>query len=346
MCTAFTYLKVTSRCSGRERIRTAGPFQGPNTRETMKGTEGERDDAGAGLMETVTIDEMFVSLQGESGHSGRPCIFVRFTGCNLRCPYCDTKHSWGEESAGDTRPPAPDPGYDHDRYIRGNGESWYLQDVISRIQELSVNHTGGKGADAKDDLKSYPIRLVEFTGGEPCLQAEPLRKMVEVLTGNGWTVLVETNGTVDIEPLRKGLTHPERLSIIMDHKLPSSGIPAHHLLVTEENLDHLTQDDELKFVIRDRLDLDAATEMIGRWRRRMGWGSPPVPILFSPVLGPSGGDGPGICNVPGGVNDSGMFNGPDLTWARELAEQVIQRGLPGRFQLQLHKILWGDERGK
>ena len=42
----------------------------------------------------LLVNEIFYSIQGESIHSGRPCIFVRLTGCNLRCTYCDTRYAY------------------------------------------------------------------------------------------------------------------------------------------------------------------------------------------------------------------------------------------------------------
>jgi len=45
---------------------------------------------------SLLINEIFYSIQGESTHSGRPCVFVRLTGCNLRCTYCDTRYAYEE----------------------------------------------------------------------------------------------------------------------------------------------------------------------------------------------------------------------------------------------------------
>ena len=45
----------------------------------------------------MKVNEIFYSLQGEGYHSGTPAVFVRFSGCNLQCPFCDTQHSSGTE---------------------------------------------------------------------------------------------------------------------------------------------------------------------------------------------------------------------------------------------------------
>lgn len=48
---------------------------------------------------SLVVNEIFYSLQGESSHAGRPCVFVRLTGCNLRCSYCDTSYAYDEGKA-------------------------------------------------------------------------------------------------------------------------------------------------------------------------------------------------------------------------------------------------------
>ena len=80
----------------------------------------------------MVITEIFLSIQGESTYSGLPCIFVRLTGCNLRCTWCDTAYAFH------------------------GGKKMSIDDVLSRVTELA----GGNSA------------LVELTGGEPLLQAE------------------------------------------------------------------------------------------------------------------------------------------------------------------------------
>ena len=53
-------------------------------------------------MKTLRIYETFSSVQGESSHAGRPCFFIRLSGCNLRCSYCDTAKAWLPESGRET----------------------------------------------------------------------------------------------------------------------------------------------------------------------------------------------------------------------------------------------------
>ena len=153
----------------------------------------------------LKINEIFYSIQGESSFAGRPCVFVRLTGCNLRCAYCDTAYA----------------------YVAG--VSWQIRDIIGHIGR-------------------YGSRLVEITGGEPLLQDET-PALVKALLDLGWTVLMETNGSLDVRRV------DEQCIRIMDVKCPSSGEADRNDL---DNLRRLTAHDEIKFVIGDRGDYEYA----------------------------------------------------------------------------------------
>ncbi len=104
----------------------------------------------------MVVTEIFRSIQGESSHAGRPCIFVRLTGCNLRCRWCDTTYAFY------------------------GGRRVTLDQVVEEVRELSV----GNGSR---------IRLVELTGGEPLLQPETV-PLAERLVAEGYEVMIETSG--------------------------------------------------------------------------------------------------------------------------------------------------------
>jgi len=110
---------------------------------------------------SLQVCEIFKSLQGESSFAGRPCVFVRLTGCNLRCRYCDTTYAYA------------------------GGESLSVRQVLERIETLGA---------------AQPDILIEFTGGEPLLQ-EPAVELMNALARSGRGVLVETNGSRDISVL-------------------------------------------------------------------------------------------------------------------------------------------------
>lgn len=174
----------------------------------------------------MKVSEIFYSIQGESYFAGRPCTFVRLSGCNLRCSYCDTRYAYQE------------------------GIEVSVEEVVAEAER-------------------YGCTLVEITGGEPLLQPEtPL--LAEALIEKGYTVLVETNGSLDIRVL------PSRAICIMDLKCPSSGMSDK---MDFRNLDALDEKDELKFVIQDRSDYVWAKQTLLKFPLR------PWRVSFSPVFG-------------------------------------------------------------
>jgi 7-carboxy-7-deazaguanine synthase len=161
------------------------------------------------------------------------------------------------------------------------------------------------------EVAAIGTKLVEITGGEPLVQKGAFA-LAERLLGDGYTVLVETSGAVDIAPLDR------RCHVIMDLKCPGSGEASRNLW---SNLDRLDARDEVKFVIKDRADYEWARDTV-RSRgldRRVEEGTLRA-ILFSPVWG-------------------------ELD-RLALAEWILGDRLPVRYQLQLHKLVWGpDEAG-
>jgi 7-carboxy-7-deazaguanine synthase len=157
-----------------------------------------------------------------------------------------------------------------------------------------------------DRVREIGTPLVEITGGEPLIHRNAF-VLAERLLDEGYTVLVETSGAVDVAPL------DPRAHKIMDLKCPGSGEAERNLW---SNLDHLTQRDEIKFVIANRGDYEWARNVILErgLATRVERGDLRA-LLISPVW------------------DSMDF--------RELAELVLQDGLPVRYQIQLHKIIWG-----
>ena len=158
-------------------------------------------------------------------------------------------------------------------------------------------------------VRSYPADVIEVTGGEPLAHA-PAFALTERLLEEGYTVLLETSGAFDVAPL------DPRVHKIMDLKCPGSGESHRNRW---ENLEHLTERDEIKFVVKDRNDYEWARETI-RARgldARLEAGSLRA-LLVSPVWG-------------------------DLD-LEELVGWILEDGLPVRFQMQLHKLVWGPER--
>ena len=148
--------------------------------------------------------------------------------------------------------------------------------------------------------------VVEVTGGEPLVHRNAFT-LVQRLIDDDFTVLVETSGAIDVAPL------DPRAHKIMDLKCPGSGENARNLW---SNLEHLTARDEIKFVIADRADYEWARNAI-RERgldRRINDGSLRA-LLFSPVW--------------------------DAVDWQDMAQWILDDRLPARFQIQLHKLIWG-----
>ncbi|MGD9520528.1 7-carboxy-7-deazaguanine synthase QueE [Tepidiphilus sp. HLB4] len=212
--------------------------------------------------ELLRVSEIFASLQGESTTVGVPTVFVRLTGCPLRCRWCDTTYAF-----------------------RG-GERLTIDEILARVSDLGLPE-------------------VCVTGGEPLAQAA-CRDLLTALADAGHRVSLETSGALSIAGL------DPRVRCVMDLKAPGSGEADKNLW---DNLDHLRPHDEVKFVLAGRADYDWAKDVLERHglARR-------ATVLFSPVAG-------------------------ELA-PSTLADWIVADRLPVRFQLQLHKILWGDARGK
>ena len=174
----------------------------------------------------LRLTEISHSIQGESTHAGRPCVFVRLTGCNLRCRWCDSEYTFT------------------------GGEKMSIDDVMARVE-------------------SYGCKLVEVTGGERLTQSESF-DLIKRLCDDGYEVLIETSGSIDITPV------DDRARIILDIKCPGSGEVEKNRWA---NIDELRAHDEIKFVIADRSDYEWARRVIEE-RNLTRW-----TILFSPVWG-------------------------------------------------------------
>jgi 7-carboxy-7-deazaguanine synthase len=204
----------------------------------------------------LKICEIFSSIQGESSYVGLPCTFVRLTGCNLRCNYCDTQYAYSE------------------------GSELSEEDIISRVSNAGFN-------------------LIEITGGEPLLQRE-VYPLIERLIDEGYTVLVETNGSQSIRDI------DSRAIVILDIKTPGSGM---HEEMDLSNLDNIKNKDEVKFVITGSADYEWSKDIIHKFRLvdRSG-------ILLSPAYG--------------------------ILAPKDLAKWMLQDRIKARLNLQIHKYMF------
>jgi 7-carboxy-7-deazaguanine synthase len=188
------------------------------------------------VSDTLIINEIYLSLQGESTFAGLPCIFVRLTACDLRCSYCDTAYAFTE------------------------GQKKSLNDARAEVNRLAEpfrqKFPDATPHSAPRTLHFQRLPLVELTGGEPLLQNNSL-PLMQGLCDDGFTVLLETSGAHDISLV------DERVRRIMDLKCPASGEVDRNLW---ENLQHLKSTDEIKFVIGTREDYQWAKEKIAEYK--------------------------------------------------------------------------------
>ncbi len=211
----------------------------------------------------MVVTEIFKSIQGESTYAGLPCVFVRLTGCNLRCVWCDTAYAFY------------------------GGKKMTVEEVFDRVAALSVAPLAGAGQPHGDgglrdsSAAGKPkTHLVELTGGEPLLQPD-VHPLAEKLLTAGYTVLIETSGERYIGKL------PREVVKIVDVKCPDSGEAD---TFNMENLDALDCKDEVKFVISSRRDYEFAREFTAQHRllERVH------EVIFSPVVADPEGSWPGM----------------------------------------------------
>jgi len=210
----------------------------------------------------LRITEIFYSLQGESNTTGYPTVFIRLTGCPLRCQYCDTAYAFT------------------------GGVIYDLDQVLKEVE-------------------SYSASYVTVTGGEPLAQNSCL-PLLTALCDKGYVVSLETSGAIDVQAV------DPRVIKVMDLKTPGSGELSKNL---ESNIEALSSQDQVKFVICDRIDYEWAREKVQEFRLQ----GKVADVLFSPSN--------------------------EQISATELAEWILADRLKVRFQIQLHKHLWGNKPG-
>jgi 7-carboxy-7-deazaguanine synthase len=179
------------------------------------------------MSDTLVVNEIYLSLQGESTFAGLPCVFIRLTACDLRCSYCDTAYAFTE------------------------GKKLSLEEIHAEVVRLAKPFS-----NLQPSTRNPQLPLIELTGGEPLLQKNSL-PLMKRLCDDGFAVLLETGGAHDIAPV------DPRVRRIMDLKCPGSGEVVRNRW---ENLPHLKPTDEIKFVIGTVEDYEWARQQIAKHR--------------------------------------------------------------------------------
>ncbi|WP_457594352.1 7-carboxy-7-deazaguanine synthase QueE [Hydrogenimonas sp.] len=192
--------------------------------------------------------EHFFSIQGEGRYSGVPSIFLRFGGCNLRCPGFGSHEAEGRSV----------PGCDTIRAVYANlyGEGWREAASVEELEAVVAGHLEGL---------AYRPDIV-ITGGEPMLYGEhPLfYGMVERLVARGFRITVETNATIAPDIRRFGAY--KEVTFAMAVKLSNSGERFGKRVVPEaiERLARGTKDSFFKFTLDRELAQKGGAEEIAR----------------------------------------------------------------------------------
>ncbi len=204
-------------------------------------------------MAEYKVAEIFTSVNGEGPRSGQLALFIRMSGCNLKCEYCDTEWAGGDGT-------------------------------VFRL--LSTE-------EIMDEVRKSGVRNVTLTGGEPLLQKAIEDLLAVLTADPWLRIEVETNGSIALRPLIQKIEEirgteagskkllracaPDNLSFNMDYKLPGSGME-HRM--HPANFDVLGTGDTVKFVVKDRTDLVRSLELIADHRL-----TERCRVFLSPVYG-------------------------------------------------------------
>ncbi|MDE1176142.1 MAG: radical SAM protein [Edaphobacter sp.] len=185
-------------------------------------------------------------------------------------------------------------------YTFSGGKPFTEDEIVAQIEALA------------------PCKLVEFTGGEPMLHARELLPLMRRLLDDGYELMIETSGERPLADV------PKAVHKIVDVKCPGAGAASNSFRM--ENLDALTANDEVKFVICDRADYEFARDFIREHALETKAGH----ILLSPAFQKT----PSLLR-----SADNMALDP-----RKLVDWMLEDGLPARLSLQIHKFIWEPQK--
>jgi 7-carboxy-7-deazaguanine synthase len=203
---------------------------------------------------TAYIAEIFASIQGEGIYAGRPHTFIRFSGCNLGCDYCDTSTASDRQKA-----------FCSVEKTGGHGDFAFMQNPLAVSDVVEVVEHLSRAGD------------VSITGGEPLLQIDFLVKLLPALRSKGFRVHLETNGTLPDEVARLA----GQIDVVaMDIKLPSATGGEDHF---EEHSRFLRATKGAKVFAKAIVTADVTDEEIRRCAQIIAAAGKPVPLVLQPI---------------------------------------------------------------
>jgi 7-carboxy-7-deazaguanine synthase len=230
--------------------------------------------------EKIPVAEIFQSISGEGISAGNLVSFVRVAGCNLRCTWCDTKYSFIESGNG-VRDMEPD-------------------DIVEELYKIGCNE-------------------IICTGGEPLEEGKAKRYLPAYLASNDFSVRIETGGGSKLysnAELRAYNIKRDDIIYCMDIKCPGSGMEHKNLF---ENIPLLLEEDELKFVVQDKKDLNYALEIIKSYAGHLS--EQQIAINISPVFG--------------------VIQPVEIvSFLKENNSYFEENDIWTRLSLQIHKFIW------
>lgn len=281
--------------SGSPRTDMASPIvRGPEP-HPEKDHGQDHGQAGEQAAAHLRVIEMFgPTLQGEGVAVGQAAQFLRLDGCNLTCAWCDTAYAWDNERRDPERP----------------ATSMSISNILGILDPRT--RTNSRDAELKPPP---PVTRLVITGGEPLLQAGNLSVLTTSLHELGWTIEVETSGTVSPVPLTATV---DRFTV--SPKLAHSGVAERARIRPAVLAEFAALDTAVfKFVVKDVDDLDDVDTLLATHT-------------------------PSVASHRVWVMAEGTTSDVVLERSRVLADGVLGRGW--NLTPRWHTLLWEDEPGR
>ena len=196
----------------------------------------------------MPVVETFLSLNGEGLDSGKPSVFIRLQGCNLRCNYNDITK------------------------LCDTPEGLAFPQRCSRS-----NYTYMSAKSLAEQVTNLKAKRICLTGGEP-LAREGIAEFIKDLTENlaeDVKIEIETNGSINLEKTFKYIPKPKNVIFTLDYKSKSSG---EELKMDLSNWEYLGKEDAIKFVVSNKEEMEKAVKLLKQIK-------PLAQPIFSPMFG-------------------------------------------------------------